>query len=387
MEDFLVIKFQNKEYRKMVERSVTFFSVGNGNCCLVQIGEQSLVFDLKGTDDKSSFELLKPMLKQKNGKYLIDVLCISHGDKDHCGGFNEFKKLNERANREEIVIGSIWHPNYDRTKVSDEEKLPEDYMVLHNEILRRKKSKEQTFGNIEVPLTAWDDEKIAFEGLKLPENLSLYVISPYLKDDEKDFDVNDMSLAINLQISGLSILFPGDSGSKIWQERIIRYTLSNDEKKDKAKADILLAPHHGSYTFFGENRDEVRTANEPSNYKALNYIKPQFLIISAKSKFPLNGDESGDLPPHYAAWKWYHKWFQEHRQIPKEKKHPSKFKYTSDGHIRLEYDGSGWKWNDEWSPPDGEDNENGKNKSVIKRFIYRGGETKRGGNQYAKPTK
>jgi hypothetical protein len=358
-------------------RSVSFIQVGNGNFSLLQIDDTNILVDLKNLEDKTSWETVKPFLRKDGKKYVLDVLCISHGDQDHCGGYAEFQKQMDEG---KLVIGSIWHSKYDRTDVTEEEDLPDDYLKLRDEILRREKIKSPKFGDIVVPLTAWDDEKIAFAGLKIPDNFTLKVLSPYAKDEgDTDWDVNDFSIVLNISISGLKILFTGDSGAEIWQQRIVSHTLKKKDKADWANAEILVASHHGSYSFFGTDRDDVLNAEPyPDNYNALNYIDPGYLIVSASSKFPTNGDESGDLPPHYAAWKWYHQWFQENKGVKKSDKHPAQFKYTSDGHVHLKLgDDEKWTFKSDWTPDDDPD------RSGDVRFVNRGGTTKRPETGYA----
>ena len=187
----------------------------------------------------------------------------------------------------------------------------------------------------------------------MPESLDIKVLSPFYGDNESSsgLDVNDLSLVLNITFNDLVLLYAGDSTSKYWQKKIIPDLLDLKSFKNWAEADILIVSHHGSYNFFGSKREEVRDAKEePVNYEALNRIKPKELIISAKSRFPLNGDSSGDLPPHYAAWKWYHKWFVDNREVKDTDKHPDEFKYTSDGNVRLEYNfiKKEWIWNNGW---------------------------------------
>lgn len=358
-------------------RSVSFIQVGNGNFSLLQIDNTNILMDIKNTEDKTSWEILKPLLRKDGKKYILDILCISHGDQDHCGGYAEFQKMIDDG---KLIIGSIWHPNYDRTKVTDKSDLPDDYLKLHKEILRRKKVEDAKFGDIQIPLTAWDDETKAFAGLDLPSDLKLKVLNPYIKDDgDTDWDPNDISLVINISISGLNVLFTGDSGSEIWKDRIIPYTLKKNGKTDWAKAEVLVASHHGSYSFFGSDRESVLDADPyPENYEALKYIEPGYLVISASSKFPTNGDESGDLPPHYAAWKWYHNWFKDNKDVKDSEKHPSRFKYTFDGHVHLKLGDDGkWIFKSDWTPDDDPD------KGGDVRFINRGGTTKRPETGYA----
>lgn len=355
--------------------SITFFQVGRGNFTLIELEDTNLVVDINGTEEKSSLEILRPFLPMEDGKFRLDVLCVTHGDCDHCGGFKEFKEEMDAGN---LVVGEIWHSNYDRTDATDESELPPDYLALREEILRRRDVQHPGYGDVEVPLTAWDDETAAFSVVEQPDGVSMKVLSPYNKDKgDEDWEVNDVSLVLNLEILELNVLFTGDSSAKTWQERIIPYTLSKDEMDRWAEADFLIASHHGSYSFFGEDRATVREADPyPDNYEALDYVEPAHLLVLAEKRFPTSRDESGQLPPHYAAYKWYHKWFRENRGVSADCEHPDEFKYTAAGHIRLECD-DGWDLVEDWSPDDGDGNNGGKG------FRYRPGPTRRRRDEYA----
>ncbi len=356
----------------MQSKEVKFFKVGNGNCSLVTIDEFSIVFDLCHIDGgKTSYEFLKPQLRNEDGKYYIDVLFISHGDKDHCEGFEDFKQAMDN---EELVIGAIMHPGYDRKKDVADSELPESYKALDEEIKCRRDSSSEEYGSIEIPLKAGDSEEILSNKIHgLPDCINFKCLNPHEEDDgqEGDTDPNEQSLVVNLQIDDLSILFTGDSGHKAWQERIIPFL---EENGNFAESCILVCSHHGSYSFFGDNREDVLKANPyPDNYEALNYISPQVMVISAGEEFPLNGDSPQEQPPHYAAYKWYKKWFVENREVDDSKEHPVEFKYTCDGHLVLKKNGGSWEWDDGWKPPNGDDN----------RFQHRGGSTKRNSGRYA----
>jgi hypothetical protein len=359
--------------------SVTFFQVGNGNFTLIRVRDANIIVDINGTKEekgaegKTPLEMLRPFLPEEDGTLYLDVLCITHGDHDHCGGFAEFK---EEMDAGRLVVGEVWHSNYDRTQVTEESELPEDYLALRAEILRRRGIENPGYGDVEVPLTAWQDETAAFSAVERPDGFSIKVLSPYYKDKgDEDWEVNDVSLVLNIEVLGLNILFPGDSSAKTWQERVIPYTLRKEGMEDWADAEILVAAHHGSYSFFGENREEVLNADPyPDNYEALDYGEPDFLLVLAEKRFPTSLDQSGARAPHYSAYKWYHKWFRENRGVSEGDEHPDQFKYTADGHLRLEYGDDGWEWRDDWSP---DDDGGGKG------FRYRRGPTRRGGDEYA----
>lgn len=328
-------------------KQITHFRVGNGSCCLIEATDFVMIVDLNKTEDKdSSYDLLKPYFRQKDGKDCIDVLCITHGDEDHCLNYGKFQEEVDAGN---LVIGTIWHQRYDRTKVEEKDDLPEDYKILQKEIDRRKKVNNPEFGDLQIALRAGNTEQEAFEGVDYPEDLTMKTISPIEGHDESsDYNHNDQSLVFNLNLENLEgMLFTGDSSAEYWQEQIIPEYL--DDNEGDAKANYLVAAHHGSYSFLGKDRDEVREADpHPDNYEALDKIEPHELIVSAKDKFPLSGDSSGDEPPHYAAWKWYHKWFRDNREVKEDDKHPDCFHYTSEGNVRLEYKNKKWKWITDW---------------------------------------
>jgi beta-lactamase superfamily II metal-dependent hydrolase len=330
---------------------LTHFKVGNGNCSIIEADDFLMVIDLNKTEDKdSSYNLLKPFFRQKGGKDTIDVLYITHGDEDHCLGFKKFKEEIDAGN---LVIGTIWHQGYDREKNHDPEKdseLPEDYLELNKEIKRRNDISDPEFGNIVKALKAKNNSTEAFDGIDKPDNLDVKVLSPFKGDDEDSiYNHNDLSLMINITFEGKSTLYSGDTSSKYWQDKIIPDLLNKGEYSNWGKANILEVGHHGSYDFFGESREDVRDSiSDPDNYEALDKIEPDELIISSENKFPLSGDSNGDQPPHYAAWKWYHKWFRVNHNVDENDKHPSQFKYTSEGNIRLEYDGFHWIYIDNW---------------------------------------
>jgi len=327
-----------------MNRKIVHFKVGNGNCSVIQAEDFVMIIDLNHNDESdSSYEMLQSFFRELNGKKIIDVLCITHGDEDHCLDFSIFK---EKIDSGDLIIGTIWHQDFDRRLNSELKNLPKDYLSLQEEIDRRKAVISPVFGDIQIPLKAMDTEKEAFNGINKPDNLNIKVLSPFKEDNEDgDYTHNDLSLICKLELNEMTTLYTGDAPSKYWQDKIIPDLLNQAYYKEWAQSNILIAGHHGSYDFFGEDRESVRDSDEePDNYEALNSILPSELIISAVNKFPTNGDSSGDQPPHYAAWKWYHKWFRDNREVDDEENHPVQFKYTVDGNISIEYIDNKWCW-------------------------------------------
>lgn len=329
-------------------KNIYHFPVGNGNCSVIELENFVMVVDLNKTEDaESTYEMLKPYFrKNDNDQYILDVLCITHGDEDHCLGFEKFKS---EIDNENLIIGSIWHQGYDKTAVKDKKELSTDYLTLKKELDRREKIKNPKLGEyIEQPKTGNTESDLFNEGdLAAPEELSLTVISPLSGDDESsNYDQNDLSIVLNFEIDGFSIIYAGDSTGKYWQDRIFPDFLDEKGNENKAKAETLVCAHHGSFSFFGSDRKAVREANPlPDNYDALDSINPKNMILSSGNKFP-GKDAHRDDPPHYAARKWYHKWFVDNRNVKEDDKHPDEFKYTSEECIRIKKDVSdtSWKW-------------------------------------------
>ena len=324
-----------------MKRSIYHFSVGNGNCSVIEADQSFvMVIDLNHSEEfDSTYEMLKPYFRiDENDKEVIDILLITHGDYDHCLGFSEFRDKIESG---DLIIGTIWHQGYDRRKYENIADLEDDYIALEEELDRRRSITNPGFGDYQEALTA--NVIPQFHDIPVPEDFEMVVLNPTNSDvEDAERGLNDLSCIVRINLKELLwLLYAGDGESTIWQERIIPSYVENNTLKAESK--YFIVPHHGSYTFFDQDRDAVREADPyPDNYVAMNYINPEQLILSAKDIFPTSRDQSGDDPPHYAAWKWYHKWFEDNRSVNVEDKHPKEFSYTSEGHIKLDLVGNIW---------------------------------------------
>lgn len=332
----------------MEKRYIRAFRVGNGNCVLVGAGTQTFLFDMAGrpsTDDDdgaTAWDLVSPWLRtDAQGRKVLDVFFNSHGHTDHCGGFGKFK---EELDAGRLVIGEIWHNGHDRlwqeTRADLESQGAADYLALRDEIKRRETAA-ATFGNVVVALYAGNTDASCFSIATKPENFAFDVVNPTKETvGKKEKLTNDHSIVLRLRFSGRAFLFAGDAESGSWQDSILKNALW----KTRVQSCVAFISHHGSYTFFGPNRDEVRDANpHPVNYSAMDAIQPFNLIVSACDRFPAK-DSSGDQPPHYAAYKWYKQWFVDNREVAFSVEHPDDWKYTFEGDVYLEHDGSQWRF-------------------------------------------
>ena len=242
-------------------KEIIHYNVEKGNCCVIKDDDFVMVVDMKSTEDKDSYDLISPHFRDKDGTNCIDVLVITHGDRDHCGGFKKFK---EKIDEGELIIGKILHQGYDRTNTDED--YSEDYEKLQEEIDRREAIDDPEFGDFVHAPKNGDEQDIILEGIEFPDDLTWLQLSPFDGDDEdSEYDVNDLSLVFRLDFDGLNgMLFCGDSSSTYWQDKIIPDYL--EENSEAAKSSNCVIAHHGSFSFFGTDRDEVRDADpEPDN--------------------------------------------------------------------------------------------------------------------------
>jgi beta-lactamase superfamily II metal-dependent hydrolase len=328
------------------ERHLTFFNAGNGNSALISLSnEQNLLFDLNDTEENFPvLDFLKKVLPKQGKKPFLSVYCVSHGDKDHIRGTTRLLG--------DFVVGEIWYPNYNRFQMEEEEP-PDDYKDLHEEIERRREAMQSgplRVGDLAYDLTAMDYVNKVCGAFT--QEFGIRVLSPYRKDEgEEDFGINDMSLVLNVEVSRMRWLFAGDAGARTWRERINTHLLAKDDYRDWAKADNLIAAHHGSHSFF--DRDLETARDNPSNYVSLKEkIQPNRILVSSNARFPMK-DEPQQPPPHHAAYKWYKQYLVDRKLCKESDKHP--FLYACDGNIRFELRDGKWEVVGGWEPDNGDD--------------------------------
>src|SRR5690606_16235581 len=92
-----------------------------------------------------------------------------------------------------------------------------------------------------------------------------------------------------------SILFTGDSDKIAWKDHITNYHY------DQLPSAVLSASHHGSRTFFKQDKDDAEPYEDH-----IEQIKPTYLIISAPRR-----EDSPHEHPHKDAMELYEKYIDE----------------------------------------------------------------------------
>lgn len=196
----------------------------------------------------------------------IKVFINTHPHDDHVGGI--------RGVYDEIGIDEVWHSNHKPAG-----KHQDAYAELRYVLGKVGKANEYHLkGTTEANTVRRTDDTKVTKQLGL---IDYIVLSPseYLCDDiaEEEGDARNRRIHEQCGVIKFSygrspkhILITGDSDKTAWQDHITKYHF------DKLPTNVLSASHHGSYTFFKDNRkdEDVYDAH-------LTQMQPAYLIVSA----------------------------------------------------------------------------------------------------------
>lgn len=323
---------------------IKFYPVANGDQTLIRLSDGTTInvdcnirAGEKDTAGNQIYDVKKDLLKQlrtTNGIYHLDTFILTHGDQDHCRGFKEhfytgdpskYGETNKTKN--EIIIDEMWfspmiaekHSNDDEDAYQTE---AERRLELHNS-----NSVSKDLAGNRIRIIGYDgskdysklnhlrsipgDEVDVINGSK-KSNFSFFIHAPFkeqLVDEEKDKNYNSIVLQARFKKStniknefACLLMLSGDANHEAW-ELIIKKTKEhkNDTNKMALKWNILLAPHHCSWTFFNDTpQKDYPDAKETSMELLDNGLAKRYIISSSKKI--INND---DNPPHYKAKQKY----------------------------------------------------------------------------------
>ena len=220
---------------------IHFVDVGQGNMVLIKADDGSrFVFDCNITEDNQDRVLSYVARVFGKGASLKAFIC-SHRDADHMRGV---KKLHEQN-----PISKIWDSGAAGTTTNSSEYR--DYMDLRRSVgaVVKTRKKYTDYGNTLLRFMSDKDER-------LPNNANAQGL--VIKVEQRN-QSGDSCLA--------SAMLPGDSDAETWRDGILKDYGSGD-----VKSSILMAPHHGSDSFF-----DIEGNQYTSHLQA---IKPEMVIIS-----------------------------------------------------------------------------------------------------------
>jgi competence protein ComEC len=180
---------------------VAVLDVGMGNAVVVQTRHHSLIYDF-GPGNRSGFSLgrwaVEPYLREQ-GIDEIDRIVISHADQDHAGGLHA---LSNKYSRVPVLCGT---PSQLRKRFAPLRSISDCHRV-----------------------TPWWWDGVEFRFLPLP---------PGMPDND-----NNRSCVLRISVGDERLLLTGDIEASREQQ------LLEQQQPAALRAEILLAPHHGSRT-------------------------------------------------------------------------------------------------------------------------------------------
>lgn len=323
----------------MANSQIKYYPVGNGDTTLISLNNGSTILvdcnireKSKDENDETSFnvkeDLLKSLKKIDKNPY-VDVFILTHPDCDHCRGFeknfyqgNPTEYNEKHREKNEIIIGELWVTSklfsYDQS---------DDANVVRNEANRRKKlfddnNSEKTKHGNKLIIVGYDGtEKLGNIPHYVPSNqvdtfngtitdlASVFIHAPF-KDDLQcaESGKNETSIAFQIRFKknkdesefiGLA-LFGGDSDHYIW-DKILTETKKH-KNETSLKWDLFLSPHHCSWTFFNDTKQEDHPEPQKYSLEILDNRRSEKAKIIASCKEIKN---NSDNPPHYKAKEQY----------------------------------------------------------------------------------
>ncbi|MFA7315909.1 MAG: hypothetical protein WC059_03875 [Candidatus Paceibacterota bacterium] len=261
-----------------------FLNVGQGNMAIgIFPDNKILAYDCNITNENESaiFSYLEKIMTKDS----IDVFVNSHRDADHMRGI---KKL---------------HARYPITSLFDSGVSGNIDTIEYTEYMNFRKN----LGLLNVHEVTPNQYWMAHPSVKIING----------KRDGLD-DPNSQSIVLHVDHNGSSLLLAGDTSASTWRDYII------PELGDAVKSLVLYASHHGSFSFFNEDRD-----NDDDYIHHLSSINPAIAIISVSATNP-HGHPDDEAIIHY----------ENHCYGTVETKQKI-FRTDLHGNIRLELNGDG----------------------------------------------
>lgn len=326
-----------------MKHHIKFYPVANGDQTLIttQTGLQVMVdCNIRqssiGSTDPLIFDVRADLLKsihKRDGIPYVDVFVLTHGDSDHCNGYKEnfyqgnpknYSDTDKKA--ELIIIDEMWfspmiaeeHHNDDEQAYQQE---AERRLALH-----RAKHEDKDLPGNRIKIVGYDGNKeysdlnhlriIPGSVINIFNNVSqdcfsLFIHAPFkehLESAEKDrnstsivFQARFKENSWDSEFSGLA-MFGGDSDHYSW-EIIYDQTMKhgNNISEQALDWDILLAPHHCSWSFFNDRPQKENSTPKEKPLKILDHSRTGAWVISSSKKVV----DDDNNPPHYAAKQEY----------------------------------------------------------------------------------
>jgi beta-lactamase superfamily II metal-dependent hydrolase len=284
---------------------------GQGNSVALRLPDDAVMIvdiDCHGDTPVDPVDYLKELVPEEydadEGRQVRRLACaaFTHPHEDHISGL---KPLADEG----FVFDEIWESGH---RLSDEDAKDnpayEDYLSVIEEY------EEQ--GKVKKPTSAGGKWREGFHGVDVHCLGPSRHLNAADADDTSREAIHNRCLILRIVTDEMSALLPGDSAVNQWRDRIVP-----NYDADLLEADVLVASHHGSRTFFKKNKDD-----DPYE-DAIELIAPNYTLISV-------GEDNDYDHPHEDALKLY----QEHTggAVAQTKLEGSILVKAEDGEVTLE---------------------------------------------------
>ena len=198
---------------------VEFYDVGKADAMLITTPQGKRIL-IDAATDKEGEKLAQTL--EDAGVTRVDIMIITHFDKDHVGGADHFL--------EQLDVGAVYMPVYEKDSkqyTQFVEALEERPQIA---VERMPRATEQT--------------------LEVEPGLTLRITSAHQADYGED-EENDFSLAVRMTYGQTSFFFTGDAESARQMELL---------SEGDVACDVLKVPYHGRYK---ESSEAFLTACSP----------------------------------------------------------------------------------------------------------------------------
>lgn len=315
---------------------IKFYPVDNGDTTLIKLSNNTniqidckLRVSAEDVEDTTKYDVKKDLLNELpkiKGVPHLDLFILTHGDKDHCHGFEKHyytgepsKYVDNTPNKdkifiEELCVTSMLFNNENNSEAN----------TIRNEANRRKRlydNNDTTKNDAGNRLVI-----IGYDGTKKFENVPSYIpgdIISKINESEQDLfsffvhapfkdtlitakaekDRNAASIVLLARFKArkydsnhiAKVLLGGDADHYQWKKILDESKAHNNE--DQLEFDIFLAPHHCSWTYFNDTKQEDNPEAKDYSLEILDKAKKGAFII-ASSKIIKKHDKN---PPHFEA--------------------------------------------------------------------------------------
>lgn len=310
----------------MSNTKITFYPVQNGDCNLIEFtdGVKILIdckFRSSAEEDNDDYNVIDDLLSnkltsKKHGLPYLNAFVLTHPDQDHCLGFEKKFFLNKNPEKEEpsqeekddrlILIGELWYSP--RVFSEHEGDLSSDAKAFKKEAERRMqlwkdndKSKDKPGNRIRIigysdvdDLNGIPNDRISGAGEEVTEvdgsnrtQYRFFIHAPFKNTIEGD-SRNETSIVIQIKVDvgGTKnvgkLFFGGDAEWRVWKNILDK---TSDNKN--LEWNLMEAPHHCSYSFFADNRDDDP---EQSSLDFLDKRVGNGYIVSSSKTIKQNSD-------------------------------------------------------------------------------------------------